>query len=257
MNNKIIYKYLLEHFKEDAFQKYLEHGHNERATFDDVEKEYSRLGDHPAIFEIKLFDTVDNNQMNKLIKNIHNLPSNKYKNLYQLRKPRKFKKTSYITIKYDTSSSGLLADVEVRNSDYFSKIEVLYSSLDSWRYFIEYRFIFKKDIAENYEKLIENELLNDYKIDNLVRYKISGKTKDNYLWMKFFCKEAIYVILERFIKKLHYKKYFSSIPSMDIFTYRADYDFKQFLADYGERGYSLIPNLITSSRRNRIVIECV
>ena len=173
MNNKNIYDYFLEHYKDLDFINYLNEGYKNRAIFPEVEKEYSKLGEHPSIYEIKFFDTVDNNQINKLIRKIYGLPKKEYNPRTHFNKPSRFKKKSYITIKYDMSSYGGISDIDIIDNPFLKRVEILYASLDSWRYFLEYRFIFKKDINENYDDFIKYELIKGYKYDHHINFAIS------------------------------------------------------------------------------------
>lgn len=115
---------------------------------------------------VSLYDMLDNNGMNKLIKKLYALEKDKnYKIRTYFRKPG-LQKLNYISQTIGRTSVGSVGEIILKNNNWLSKILISYTYLNNSEVIIEYEFIFKKimctyqqihNFVMNYVCLVEKE----------------------------------------------------------------------------------------------------
>ena len=112
-------------------------------------KHCSKTDPLPSSFcHVALYDVIDNDGMNKLIKSIYKLKSRKKQ--YSVDTPylyHKFRKLNYINSNLNGNISGIVAEVKFKSNNWLSSIEISYTYINSSQCLIQYTFRFKKIIS--------------------------------------------------------------------------------------------------------------
>lgn len=141
MFEKIRYKYYQNWFCKQFVKKSVQS--NEYKYF---LKHCSKNHDLPAsTCNVALYDVLNNDGINKLIKSIYKLK--KYKKRYSVDTPYlypKFKKKNYINSNLTGTSSGIIANIKFKNHNWIDNISINFTYLNSSQCLIEYVFRFKK-----------------------------------------------------------------------------------------------------------------
>lgn len=97
--------------------------------------------------DVALYDVIDNNGMNRLIKSIYKLKS--HKKTYNVDTPylyHKFKKLNYINSNLNKTITGIIAKINLKSNKWIHSITIDYTYLNSSQCVIQYTFRFKKII---------------------------------------------------------------------------------------------------------------
>lgn len=97
---------------------------------------------------VALYDVIDNDGMNKLIKNIYKLKSRKKQ--YSVDTPylyHKYRKLNYINSNLNGNISGIVAEIKFKSNNWLNSIDISYTYINSSQCLIQYTFRFKKIIS--------------------------------------------------------------------------------------------------------------
>ena len=161
--------------------------------------------------KIALYDVIDNNGMNMLIRSIYKLKNNR--KLYSVDtcyRLKKFRKLNYINYNIDGTTAGVIARICLVKNKWIKSISINYTYLNSSQCLIQYTFCFRK-IITTYSQ-----------IHDFVLYEIKSIKKEFYFHAyadKNIIKKATYKqlweldgiffadILQGFICELFYTEY--------------------------------------------------
>ncbi len=136
---------------------------NTLPNYDLFLKRYSKTDSLPSSFcNVALFDVIDNNGMNKLIKSIYKLKS--HKKIYSVNTPylyNRFRKLNYINSNLNGNISGVIAEIKFKSSSWFHSININYTYINSSQCLIQYTFKFNNVISTNTQ--IHNFVLSQIK----------------------------------------------------------------------------------------------
>lgn len=118
-------------------------------NYDMFLKHCSKTDPLPSSFcNVALYDVIDNDGMNKLIKSIYKLKS--HKKQYSVDTPylyHRFKKLNYINSNLNGSITGRIAEIKLTSSKWIRSISIGFTYINSSQCLIEYIFGFKKVIS--------------------------------------------------------------------------------------------------------------
>lgn len=159
--NKIKLKYFklkwLKQFKELIVNQSTEYSNKSLSNIYNFDTETS-------LFSISLLDTVNNTELNKLIKKIDKLKRNKEYKINISYESKNIKNINYIHPEFDCTGSGSVATIVLLNNNIFSKIEISWSQINNDEAIVQYDIWLKKSIKSF--DIIHNYILNNYRILN-------------------------------------------------------------------------------------------
>lgn len=174
-----------------------------------------------SLFSISFYDTVNNKELNKLIKKIYQLKKNKMYKIDVSYRAKNIKNINYIHPQFDYTGGGSVATITFLNDNIFSRIEMSWSQINNDEAIIQYDVRLKKTITSF--DIIHNFIIKNYK---MLKH---SKFTPFYFDIDFFKKDEsqcintelkyFRVIIQNKIKKLAYshnlKKYLLPVK----FTY--------------------------------------
>ncbi len=213
------------YYKSRWFRQYKKAVLNKKQTYyqNSLSNTYG-LDSKVSLFCITFYDTVTNNQMNKLIKKLYKLKNNKkYKVKLSYRK-KAIKDLNYIRPQFDCTGGGSVAYVDVLDGDMLKSIEISWSQINNDEAIVEYVCIFKNCI-DNFQD-IHNICIKNYKKLKNIKYipfyfdihffenddKEKIQLEDKY----FRC------ILQQKLEKLFYSNYIKKYLLPCKYTYLVD-----------------------------------
>lgn len=157
--NKIKLKYLkikwLKQFKKLIKNQSNDYYKNTLSKLYDFDTETS-------LFSISFFDTVNNRELNKLIKKIHRLKKNKNYKIDVSYRAKNIKNINYIHPQFDYTGSGSVATIAFLNDYIFSRIEMSWSQINNDEAIIQY-VVYLKKVITSFET-IHNFIIKNYKM---------------------------------------------------------------------------------------------
>lgn len=118
-------------------------------NYDYYLKHCSKKDSLPSSFcEVALYDVIDNNGMNKLIKSIYKIK--RQKKLYRVHTPyiySKHKKRDYINSNINKIITGIIAEITFKSHKWIHSISINYTYLNPSQCLIQYTFRFQKVIS--------------------------------------------------------------------------------------------------------------
>lgn len=128
-------------------------------------KNRDKKGSLPSTFFcVALYDVLDNNGMDFLIKSIYKLKNHRKK--YDVDTPYihyKFKKTNYINLT-NFRTRGIIAEIKLKTNKWINSIVIDYSYLNTSQCLIQYRFNFKKLFRTNLQ-------IHNFVLDEILKIK--------------------------------------------------------------------------------------
>jgi hypothetical protein len=113
---------------------------------------------------VAIYDALDNNGMNKLVKSLHCL---KKKNKYEVDvnyMSRRFKKLNYINSNMTGRQTGIIGNIKIKEDKWISSISLYYTYINNSEAIIEYCFHFKK-VMNTYLQI------HEFVMDNIIKAK--------------------------------------------------------------------------------------
>ena len=162
---KLEYKYKKKKWFREFKSKVLKVHHE---YYDKTISEIFNFDSNTYIFCITIYDVVDNNQVNNLVKNIYELKKCKDFKIEVNYRKKGIKNINYIKPEFDHTGHGIFAKVQFLNDNLISSVDMDWSQINNEEAIIEYEIRFKKEIknfSEIHEFIIEN-----YKQLNKVKY---------------------------------------------------------------------------------------
>lgn len=133
--------------------------------FDITQKDINEINGFDTnvfIFSIEYFDVIDNAKMNELIKKLYKLKKNdKDYNVDINYRKNNIIKINYIRPKFDSTGTGTIAKIELKNHKLFSKIDISWTQINNEEAVISYDCQLTKGICSH--KTIHNYIKSNYK----------------------------------------------------------------------------------------------
>ena len=114
--------------------------------------------------DVAIYDILDNNGMNKLIKSLYRL---KKCNLYEVETHyliRRFKKLDYINSNMIGQQTGSIGNVKFKNDKWLHEIKISYTYINNSEAIIEYCYRFNKVMSTYIQ-------IHDFVVDNILKIK--------------------------------------------------------------------------------------
>lgn len=143
LKRKLNFKILKSQF----FKKYKKYRLKEK-KYENWLKEFNH-DEERGLYTIEMFDVIDNDNMNKLIRKLYKL--NKYKFIDVENSYRKnfMTKSIYAKVQIDYTSIGRLAEIKFKDDGFIRNILVSHTQINNNEFIISYKFILKK-VIRNY-----------------------------------------------------------------------------------------------------------
>ena len=108
-------------------------------------KHYSKKDWTKSFFtHVAIYDVLDNNGMNKLIKSLYHLKHNALYSIDISYPVRSFKKINYIRSNMSGVETGIIGNIKFKSDKWLSEINIYYTYLNNSEAIIKYDFSFKK-----------------------------------------------------------------------------------------------------------------
>lgn len=146
-----------------------------------------------SLFCITLYDSVNNDELNRLIKKLYKLKQNKDFDVDVSYRKKGLKNLNYIKPEFDSTGHGRIAKIKLHNDELLSTIEMTWAQINNDEAIIEYVCYFKHSIKKFYD--IHNYIMVNYKQLKKIKYS------NFYFNIKFFLdddKQNIHVELDYF-----------------------------------------------------------
>ena len=163
--------------------------------------------DNLRVYRVNFGDVLTNDGITNLLKCLYSLPKKKFKVINFYKKPTCFRKYDYVKLQYTSNSAGILAEIELIEDKFIDKIQILWSQINNYYAYIEYKFSFKKLFDEKlfHEFVMENlECFTKY--DYFFYYDIKENQDVNYQWMLKFEFNLFPIILQHYITTYFYSE---------------------------------------------------
>ena len=162
-----------------------------------------------SLFCITLYDSVNNCELNRLIKKIYKLRKNKKFDVDIIYRKKGIKKLDYIKPEFDSTGHGSVAKIKLLDDDMLTSIKISWTQINNDEAVVEYVCYFKHSISNFC-------VIHDYFVDNYKQLK-KIKYANFYFNIKFFQNDDIQniqveleyfrVLIQRKISRLSYSHY--------------------------------------------------
>lgn len=223
----------IKHLKRKWFKEYKEKVlSQEREYYTKDLSEIYGFDSELSLFCITLYDSVNNCELNKLIKKLYNLKKNKKFNVDVTYRKKGIKNLDYIKPEFDSTGHGSVAKIKLLDDDMLTSIEMTWTQINNDEAVVEYVCYFKRSIS-NFRAI------HDYFIANYKQLK-KIKYANFYFNIKFFEDddnqniqaelEYFRVLIQRKISKLSYSHYLNKYLLPIKYTYIFDKKTKNIMS---------------------------
>lgn len=173
---KLYYKYKKIKWFKDYKEKVLNLQH---CYYNKSLMEIFDLDSNMDLYSVSIYDVVNNNDVNKLVKKIYQLKRNKNYSV-EIRYKKKFiKDINYIRPEFDHTGYGIFARIKFLNDSLISYIDMTWSQINNEEAIIEYEIHLKKCIDSF--SIIHDYILENYKKLRKIKYSIFYFNIENFL----------------------------------------------------------------------------
>ena len=128
------------------------------------------LDSNMDLYSVSIYDVVNNNDVNKLVKKIYQLKRNKNYSVEISYKKKFIKDINYIRPEFDHTGHGIFAKIKFLNDSLISYIDMAWSQINNEEAIIEYEIHLKKCIDSF--SIIHDYILENYKKLRKIKYSI-------------------------------------------------------------------------------------
>lgn len=137
------------------------------------------LDSNMDLYSVSIYDVVNNNDVNKLVKKIYQLKRNKNYSVEISYKKKFIKDINYIRPEFDRTGHGIFAKIKFLNDSLISYIDMTWSQINNEEAIIEYEIHLKKCIDSF--SIIHDYILENYKKLRKIKYSIFYFNIENFL----------------------------------------------------------------------------
>ena len=137
------------------------------------------LDSNMDLYSVSIYDVVNNNDVNKLVKKIYQLKRNKNYSVEISYKKKFSKDINYIRPEFDHTGHGIFAKIKFLNDSLISYIDMTWSQINNEEAIIEYEIHLKKCIDSF--SIIHDYILENYKKLRKIKYSIFYFNIENFL----------------------------------------------------------------------------
>lgn len=173
---KLYYKYKKIKWFKDYKEKVLNSQH---CYYNKSLMEIFDLDSNMDLYSVSIYDVVNNNDVNKLVKKIYQLKRNKNYSVEISYKKKFIKDINYIRPEFDHTGHGIFAKIKFLNDSLISYIDMTWSQINNEEAIIEYEIHLKKRIDSF--SIIHDYILENYKKLRKIKYSIFYFNIENFL----------------------------------------------------------------------------
>lgn len=173
---KLYYKYKKIKWFKDYKEKVLNSQH---CYYNKSLMEIFDLDSNMDLYSVSIYDVVNNNDVNKLVKKIYQLKRNKNYSVEISYKKKFIKDINYIRPEFDHTGHGIFAKIKFLNDSLISYIDMTWSQINNEEAIIEYEIHLKKCIDSF--SIIHDYILENYKKLRKIKYSIFYFNIENFL----------------------------------------------------------------------------
>lgn len=173
---KLYYKYKKIKWFKDYKEKVLNLQH---CYYNKSLMEIFDLDSNMDLYSVSIYDVVNNNDLNKLVKKIYQLKRNKNYSVEISYKKKFIKDINYIRPEFDHTGHGIFAKIKFLNDSLISYIDMTWSQINNEEAIIEYEIHLKKCIDSF--SIIHDYILENYKKLRKIKYSIFYFNIENFL----------------------------------------------------------------------------
>lgn len=173
---KLYYKYKKIKWFKDYKEKVLNSQH---CYYNKSLMEIFDLDSNMDLYSVSIYDVVNNNDVNKLVKKIYQLKRNKNYSVEISYKKKFIKYINYIRPEFDHTGHGIFAKIKFLNDSLISYIDMTWSQINNEEAIIEYEIHLKKCIDSF--SIIHDYILENYKKLRKIKYSIFYFNIENFL----------------------------------------------------------------------------
>lgn len=173
---KLYYKYKKIKWFKDYKEKVLNSQH---CYYNKSLMEIFDLDSNMDLYSVSIYDVVNNNDVNKLVKKIYQLKRNKNYSVEISYKKKFIKDINYIRPEFDHTGHGIFAKIKFLNDSLISYIDMTWSQINNEEAIIEYEIHLKKYIDSF--SIIHDYILENYKKLRKIKYSIFYFNIENFL----------------------------------------------------------------------------
>lgn len=149
------------------------------------------------IWDVEVFDVVDNDGMNKLVSSLYKLNSYKFEVQNYLKKPFATN-LSYVQMQINGTGIGVLAKIKLKEDKFIDEINLSYTQINNQQIIICYKFFLRKPLDSLGEKeFIRMNIDKTYKGYYQSIYRIKQLIEDDSLY-----KQSIQQMEETFLRDI-------------------------------------------------------
>lgn len=137
------------------------------------------LDSNMDLYSVSIYDVVNNNDVNKLVKKIYQLKRNKNYSVEISYRKKFIKDINYIRPEFDHTGHGIFAKIKFLNDSLISYIDMTWSQINNEEAIIEYEIHLKKCIDSF--SIIHDYILENYKKLRKIKYSIFYFNIENFL----------------------------------------------------------------------------
>lgn len=173
---KLYYKYKKIKWFKDYKEKVLNLQH---CYYNKSLMEIFDLDSNMDLYSVSIYDVVNNNDVNKLVKKIYQLKRNKNYSVEISYRKKFIKDINYIRPEFDHTGHGIFAKIKFLNDSLISYIDITWSQINNEEAIIEYEIHLKKCIDSF--SIIHDYILENYKKLRKIKYSIFYFNIENFL----------------------------------------------------------------------------
>ncbi len=224
----------IKHLKRKWFKKYKKNILSQEKEYytKDLSEIYG-FDSKLSLFCITLYDSVNNNELNKLIERLYKLKKNKNFDVDISYRKKRIKNLDYIRPEFDSTGHGSVAKIKLLDDDMLSCIEMAWTQINNDEAVVEYVCYFKRCI-DNFNT-IHNYFISNYKQLKKIKYA------NFYFNIDFFKNddnqniqvelEYFRILIQNKISKLSYSHYLNKYLLPIKYTYIFDKKTKSIMSN--------------------------
>lgn len=120
------------------------------------------------LFCVCIYDVVDNNEINKIIKKLYSLKGNDQYDIEINFRKKTIKNINYIRPEFDHTGHGIFASIKFISDNIISNVDMTWSQINNDQAIIEYEIRFNECIDKF--KRIHNFIIENYELLNKIKY---------------------------------------------------------------------------------------
>lgn len=169
--------------------------------------------ENALLTEVKIYDTLTNDGVTKLIQKLYSLPKKKFKIQNRYRKPTAFKHYDYVPLQLTGTETDTVADIEFLNDEYIKTLSIGWCHIDSFSVYVEYAFSLRKCLPEDAQRQFVLDRMSFLNKNDYRTFYITGENQEEKYYSVLQLEENLLLdIFRHYVTTLFFSEYGKNHP---------------------------------------------